>query len=118
VASQRVWTVHDWDSLAWQPEAALAGAASGSFACAGPPRLAPVESSAAFLASYQDARDHVFTTAEQEVAWAASVWMAAYNAWGETLLGYPRQAARRSGPKPPNASAAPTPNPDQAPARE
>jgi len=27
---------HDWDSLAWQPEAALAGAASGSFASAGP----------------------------------------------------------------------------------
>jgi hypothetical protein len=27
---QQVWAVHDWDSLAWQPEAALAGAASGS----------------------------------------------------------------------------------------
>jgi hypothetical protein len=29
---REVWAVHDWDSLAWQPEAALAGAASGSFA--------------------------------------------------------------------------------------
>ena len=29
---QQLWAVHDWDSLAWQPEAALAGAASGSFA--------------------------------------------------------------------------------------
>jgi hypothetical protein len=34
---RQVWTVHDWDSLAWQPEAALVGAASGSFASAGPP---------------------------------------------------------------------------------
>jgi hypothetical protein len=25
---REVWAVHDWDSLAWQPEAALAGAAS------------------------------------------------------------------------------------------
>jgi hypothetical protein len=29
---REVGTVHDWDSLAWQPEAALAGAASGAFA--------------------------------------------------------------------------------------
>jgi hypothetical protein len=40
----------------WQPEAALAGAASGGFASAGPPMRAPVESSAAFLALYQDLR--------------------------------------------------------------
>ena len=41
-----VWAVHDWDSLAWQPEAALVGAASGAFASASPPTLAPIESSA------------------------------------------------------------------------
>jgi hypothetical protein len=51
-----VWAVHDWDSLAWQPEAALAGAACGTFASASPPTLAPIESSAAFLAAYQDLR--------------------------------------------------------------
>jgi hypothetical protein len=51
-----VWAVHDWDSLAWQPEAALAGAASGAFASAGPPTLAPIESSEAFLVAYQDSR--------------------------------------------------------------
>src|SRR5262249_62350020 len=45
---REVWAVHDWDSLAWQPEAALAGAASGAFASAGPPTLAPIESSEAF----------------------------------------------------------------------
>jgi hypothetical protein len=82
---QRIWAVHDWDSLAWQPEAALVGAASGSFASSGPPTLAPVGSSEAFLAAYQDLRRRLFTAAEQEVAWAASVWMAAYNAREEAL---------------------------------
>jgi len=83
---QQVWAVHDWDSLAWQPEAALVGAASGSFASAGPPTLAPIESSEAFLVAYQDIRGRLFTAVEQEIAWAASLWMAAYNLW-EALHG-------------------------------
>jgi hypothetical protein len=82
---QQVRAVHDWDSLAWQPEAALAGAASGAFASAGPPTLAPVESSAAFLAAYQDIRGRLFTAVEQETAWAASLWPAAHNARWEAL---------------------------------
>jgi hypothetical protein len=85
---QQVWAVHDWDSLAWQPEAALAGAASGSFASDGPPMLAPIESSEAFLVAYQDIRGRMFTAVEQEIAWAASVWMAAYNAREMALRGY------------------------------
>ncbi|MFF5084279.1 hypothetical protein ACFY36_45150 [Actinoplanes sp. NPDC000266] len=84
---RRVWTVHDWDSLAWQPEAALVGAASGSFASAGPPTLAPIESSAAFLVTYQDVRGRSFTAEELEVAWAAGLWMAAYNAREMALCG-------------------------------
>jgi hypothetical protein len=84
---REVWTVHDWDSLAWQPEAALAGAASGAFASAGPPMLAPIESSGAFLAAYQDIRGRLFTAVEREIVWAASVWLAAYNAREEALLG-------------------------------
>jgi hypothetical protein len=86
---RQVWAVHDWDSLAWQPEAALVGAASGSFASAGPPTLAPIESSEAFLMAYQDNRGRLFTAAELEVAWAASVWMAAYNAREMALCGGP-----------------------------
>jgi hypothetical protein len=84
---REVWAVHDWDSLAWQPEAALAGAASGSFASAGPPTLAPIESSEAFLVAYQDIRGRLFSPVELEVAWAASLWMAAYNAREEALRG-------------------------------
>ncbi|MGE5831120.1 MAG: hypothetical protein ACM30G_22555 [Micromonosporaceae bacterium] len=86
---QQVWAVHDWDSLAWQPEAALVGAASGSFASAGPPTLAPIESSEAFLMAYQDIRGRIFAAVEQEIAWAASLWMAAYNAREEVLHGHP-----------------------------
>ena len=85
---RQVWAVHDWDSLAWQPEAALAGAASGSFASAGPPMLAPLESSEAFLVAYQDLRGRLFTATELQIAWAASVWMAAYNAREEALYGH------------------------------
>jgi hypothetical protein len=87
---REVGTVHDWDSLAWQPEAALAGAASGAFASAGPPTLAPIESSEAFLATYQDVRGRLFTAVEQEIAWAASVWMAAYNAREQALFSAPQ----------------------------
>jgi hypothetical protein len=87
---QQVWAVHDWDSLAWQPEAALAGAASGSFASAGPPALAPIESSEAFLVAYQNIQGRSFTAVEQEIAWAASLWMAAYNAREEALHGHTR----------------------------
>jgi len=83
---RQVWAVHDWDSLAWQPEAALAGAASGAFASSGPPTLAPIESSEAFLGAYQDFRGRLFAAVEQEIAWAASLWMAAYNVW-EALHG-------------------------------
>jgi hypothetical protein len=87
---QQVWAVHDWDSLAWQPEAALAGAASGSFASAGPPTLAPIKSSEAFLVAYQDIRGRRFTAVELEIAWAASLWMAAYNAREQALHGAPQ----------------------------
>jgi hypothetical protein len=82
-----VWAVHDWDSLAWQPEAALVGAASGAFASAGPPGLVPVGSSAAFLLAYEQARGRSFTAVEREVAWAASLWTAAHNARWEALHG-------------------------------
>ncbi len=79
--------VHDWDSLAWQPEAALVGAAFGSFPSARPPTLAPIESSAAFLATYQELRGRRFTEPEQEIAWAASLWPAVHSARWEALHG-------------------------------
>jgi hypothetical protein len=82
-----IHAVDDWDSLAWQPEAALAGAASGTFASISPPTLAPIASSAAFLAAYQELRGRRFTAEEQEIAWAASLWPALHNARWEALHG-------------------------------
>jgi hypothetical protein len=84
---REVWAVHDWDSLAWQPEAALVGAASGAFPSTLPPTLASIESSEAFLVAYQDVRGRSFTAEEQEIAWAASLWPAAHNARWEALHG-------------------------------
>jgi hypothetical protein len=104
---QQLWVVHDWDSVAWQPEAALVGAASGAFASDGPPTLAPVASSDAFLRAYEDVRGRVFTAVEREIAWAASLWMAAYNARefalngdssvGDTLRVQAAERLRRAG---------------------
>jgi hypothetical protein len=82
------WAVHDWDSLAWMPEAAIAGAASGAFASVGQPTLAPLASSAAFLDAYQQAR-RPFTAEELEVAWAASLWLPLHNARAEALMEKP-----------------------------
>lgn len=73
---ERMHTVHDWDSLAWVPEAAIVGAASGSFASAEVPTLAPVASSAAFIEQYQQTRRRVFSVEELHVAWAASIYPA------------------------------------------
>jgi hypothetical protein len=82
------WAVHDWDSLAWLPEAAIAGAASGAFGSSAAPTLVPIESSEAFLEAYQRSR-RPFTAQELEVAWAASLWLALHNARGEALWDRP-----------------------------
>ncbi|GAA1524700.1 hypothetical protein [Kribbella lupini] len=80
--------VHDWDSIAWLPEPALAGAAAGAFASTETPTLAPLESSEAFLTAYQEEAG-AFTTDELEVAWAASLWPALHNARAELLWDHP-----------------------------
>ncbi|WP_158854833.1 phosphotransferase [Saccharothrix deserti] len=82
-----VWAVHDWDSLGWQPEAALVGTASGAFANVPPLSLVPVESSAAFIEAYQELRGRAFTAEEWEIAWAGSMWTAVHNARWEVLHG-------------------------------
>ncbi len=80
--------VHDWDSLCWLPEAALAGAAAGAFASTEVPTLAPVQSSVAFIDEYQLTRGRPFTANEMAVAWAASLWPAARNARAQALFGH------------------------------
>jgi Phosphotransferase enzyme family len=82
--------VHDWDSLAWLPEAALAGTGAGVFASHGEPTLAPIESSAAFLHAYEAARGARFTSYETEIAWAASIWVALHNTRDELIYNRPK----------------------------
>jgi hypothetical protein len=89
----RPWAVHDWDSLVFLPEAAIVGAASGAFASAETPTLVPLESSGAFIDSYESTRGRRFAASEREVAWAASLWPALHNARGEHLFGSPLTAA-------------------------
>jgi hypothetical protein len=78
------YAVHDWDSLCWLPEAAIAGAACGAFASAETPTLTSIAASEAFLDAYQAAR-RPFDDNEIEVAWAASLWLGLHNARGEAL---------------------------------
>ena len=82
--------VHDWDGLAWLPEAAIAGSAAGIFANHGKPALALFESSEAFLQAYESERGARFSPYETEIAWAASVWEALHNARDELTYNRPK----------------------------
>ncbi|MGZ4382485.1 MAG: hypothetical protein ACXVZN_13265 [Gaiellaceae bacterium] len=88
-AGAEPYAVHDWDSLAWLPEAGVVGAAAGAFANAEVPTLAPVESSRAFLDAYEHARGRTFSPEEAQLAWAPSMWPALHNARGEVLYEVP-----------------------------
>jgi hypothetical protein len=95
-AQNMVWqegkplAVHDWDSLAFLPEAGVAGTAAGVFATHDQPTLAPLESSTAFLDEYENARSYRFSPYEKEIAWAASIWVALHNARDELIYDRPR----------------------------
>jgi len=82
--------VHDWDGLAWLPEAAIAGSAAGIFASHGSTALAPLESSEAFLHAYEIERGARFSPYETEIAWAASIWEALHNARDELIYNRPK----------------------------
>jgi Ser/Thr protein kinase RdoA (MazF antagonist) len=82
--------VHDWDGLAWLPEAAIAGSAAGIFASHGRTALAPLESSEAFLHAYESERGARFSPYETEIAWAASIWEALHNARDELIYDRPK----------------------------
>lgn len=81
--------VHDWDSVVSLPDAVVAGAAAADHASVDECRLAPLDDVDRFLGAYCRVRGRAFTPAEVEVAWAAGVWVAAYNAAFEHLHGGP-----------------------------
>lgn len=80
--------VHDWDSLAGRPECVLAGIlAVNHVELPGDGRITAVGETHRTLELYQATRP--FSQAETEIAWAAGLWVAAYNAAFEHLHGSP-----------------------------
>jgi len=77
---EEVLAVHDWDSVVARPEAALVGVASAVFTATGGPGAASIEQSEAFIAHYEHSRGSPFTTDAREAAWAAGLWVRAFNA--------------------------------------
>ncbi|KMS87594.1 hypothetical protein ACZ91_30430 [Streptomyces regensis] len=77
----RLHAVHDWDSAVARPEAAIAGLAAAVFPAGGPEdRPATVAETERFLDGYARARRRPWTREESEVAWAAGLWVLAFNA--------------------------------------
>jgi hypothetical protein len=75
--------VFDWDSITAQPESVIVGAAAYMFAATtfeieGSAPAADVSQSECFLVAHARARGRAWSREEWETAWAASVWVAAY----------------------------------------
>jgi hypothetical protein len=78
-------TVYDWDSVVALPEPTIVGLASAMFAMSPESPGASLAETSDFLGAYAIARGHLWTREEQELAWAASLWVMAYNAKGEAI---------------------------------
>lgn len=73
--------VHDWDSVVALPEMAIAGAAAAVFPADRLPLSdATVAESEAFLVAYAAARGRPWSDEERQLAWAAGLWVRAFNA--------------------------------------
>lgn len=76
---------HDWDSLAIRPEACLAGAAAAVYPSHGSVVATTVEQTAVFLDVWAGCRP--WSADRDRTAWAAGLWILAFNAKKETLGG-------------------------------
>lgn len=72
--------VHDWDSVVCAPEAVIVGVAAAMWPAGADSVGASIEQSERFLGAYQDASGHAFAPDRIEEAWAAGVWIRAFNA--------------------------------------
>jgi hypothetical protein len=80
--------VHDWDSVAIRPEAAIAGAAAAVYPTNGTSTVAAsVEQTTAFLDAYWSARPDSWSEDAAQVAWCAGLWVLTYNAKKESAGG-------------------------------
>jgi len=85
LAGDAITAVYDWDSLAVLFEAAVAGLAAAVHPVLDDGPGSDVAQTAAFLTAYVDVRRVPWTAEEKEVAWAAGIWVRAYNAKGDAL---------------------------------
>jgi hypothetical protein len=91
--------VHDWDSMAADGEAVLAGFAAALHSAVSPDEHATVEETGTFLDAYCDARGQRFSADEVQLSWAAGVWTRAYDAKcqraaGEAVVSLSKEQAR------------------------
>jgi hypothetical protein len=85
---EQLHAVHDWDSIAARPEAAIVGLAAAVHTASGEPLTeATDEQIDGFLTAYGQARGHALTIEEREFAWAAGLWVRAFNAKKDSLDG-------------------------------
>jgi len=70
--------VHDWDSVITAPEPVVVGLAAAAWAAGAGP-FPTVEQTAAFLAAYQRAAGALWPAEEVGAAWAAGLWLRAFN---------------------------------------
>jgi Ser/Thr protein kinase RdoA (MazF antagonist) len=77
---ERLYVVHDWDSVAARSEAVIAGVAAAIFCTSRTPGSAPsIEDTDAFLSAYEGGRGLRWTGDEREVCWAAGLWSRAFD---------------------------------------
>ena len=81
--------VHDWDSVVIRPESALAGVASAVWPASDESGAASVEESHAFIDAYQTARRQKWDADDLSRAWAAGLWVRAFNAKKRVARGLP-----------------------------
>ncbi len=91
--------VHDWDSVIAAPEAVIVGLAAAVWP-AGVAGVASVDQTSDFIESYGRAAGRLWSPAEVEAAWAAGLWVRAFNAKKAALDGVetltPAEAAERA----------------------
>ncbi|GAB4050941.1 aminoglycoside phosphotransferase/kinase family protein [Catellatospora paridis] len=93
------WAVHDWDSLISAPEPVIVGLAAACWPTGVVRRPATLDESAAFVEAYQQAAGSCWSAGQVQAAWAASLWIDAFNAKKLALDGVawlsPEEADRR-----------------------
>jgi hypothetical protein len=98
----RLYVVHDWDSVAARSEVVTAGVAAAVFCATGAPgSAASIDETDAFLSAYEQARGRRWSADERQACWAAGVWSRAFDARKGAEVGEVQEleALRREAPE-------------------